>query len=522
MRTVAVCACCRLPAVKTLLSPWLVACCAIAAGALLPLSLAPFDYWPLGLVSAALLFLLLQRAPERAVGLNFWFAFGQYAVGASWVYVSIREHGNASMLLAGFMVGLFVVFLAALFGWTRGVAYRLCVPPGQRDGFVRAWLQPALAFLVLWVLWEWLTTWVLTGFPWLLLGQAHVATVLGALAPVGGALLVSFAAVASVLAGVLTIVLLRQRSIYAVAGGGVAVLPWVLGALLTSHAWIELQPARTVALVQNDIDQRTKWQPEQQSRWVKRQLRLSEPYWDHALLVWPEAAVTLFEHEAEPLLREWHERARSTGTSFVFGVPMLERHPDGEFSFHNGVRAIGLGSGRYLKRHLTPFGEYVPMAGLLRGLIDFFDLPMSRSKPGPLRQPLLRLDDLQASMAVCYEIAYPRLVADHGGAAAVLLTISNDAWFGRSIGPHQHLQIAQMRALENGRYVLRAAQNGITAIIDAQGVVRARLPQFEAGTLTGEFHPATGATPFVRFGHVPVLGLAGLLLLAVLSLRLWS
>jgi apolipoprotein N-acyltransferase len=182
--------------------------------------------------------------------------------------------------------------------------------------------------------------------------------------------------------------------------------------------------------------------------------------------------------------------------------------------FRNTAVVAGTGEGRYVKRRLVPFGEYVPLEGLLRGAIEFFALPMSHAGPGAWRQPLLDLGGQRAQMSICYEVVYPDLVRRDAGGADVLITISNDTWFGASIGPLQHLQMAQMRALENGRWMLRGTNNGVTAIVDHRGAVTSRLPQFEPGVLRGEYAAMSGITPFTRFGHAPwlaviVLALAG-------------
>jgi apolipoprotein N-acyltransferase len=166
----------------------------------------------------------------------------------------------------------------------------------------------------------------------------------------------------------------------------------------------------------------------------------------------------------------------------------------------------------YTKRRLVPFGEYVPLEGLLRGLIGFFDLPMSHTEPGAPVQPLLRVGEAKIAMAICYEVVYPDLVREQARDANLLATVSNDTWFGASIGPLQHLQMARMRALELGRFMLRATNNGVTAVIDARGRVVAQLPQFAPGVLRGQVWLMAGDTPYARFGDVPVLALlAGLL-----------
>ena len=192
-----------------------------------------------------------------------------------------------------------------------------------------------------------------------------------------------------------------------------------------------------------------------------------------------------------------------TAGDLVLGIVLADVRPDGTPAIYNA--ALSTGGGIYRKRRLVPFGDYVPFESVLRGLIAFFDLPMSAAAPGAETQPLLRAGGIDLAMAICYEIAYPKAVAHHARGAGALATVSNDTWFGASIGPHQHLQIARMRALENGRYLLRATNNGVTAIIDPGGAVVARLPQFEAAVLRGEIRALAGETPFARFLNMPVL-----------------
>ncbi|MEZ5559443.1 MAG: apolipoprotein N-acyltransferase [Pseudomonadales bacterium] len=480
----------------------------LLCGALLPLSLAPFDLWPLGILSVSAWFLLSFRDPRHAPLLAYLFAFGKYAVGASWVYVSIHVYGNASVPLAVFLVGLFVAGLA-LFGLAFGWAFRLLARG--------ALLSDALLFAVLVVALEWLLTWFLTGFPWLYLGYAHLETPLAGFAPVGGILLVGLAAA---LSATQLAVLLRGSGHQRLVAVVVLLALWGSGWLLTRPAWVTPVSQRSVALVQGNIDQGLKWRPENRASIVRTYTDLSEPYWGVDLMIWPEAAITLMAHEAGPVLEQLSARAAAAGTALVLGLPALERLPGGEIVFRNTAVAIGDGSGRYVKRRLVPFGEYVPLEDQLRGLIEFFDLPMSHAEPGAWRQPLLQIDGARAAMAICYEVVYPELVREQAQRADVLLTISNDTWFGSSIGPLQHEQMARMRALENGRWMLRGTNNGVTSIIDSRGAVRAALPQFEAGVLRGEFALMSGTTPFTRYGQLPLLLGMLLCLIGLLALRL--
>ncbi len=469
---------------------------ALVAGALLPLSLAPFGLWPVGMVSIALWFYLLQRHPQNWAGLGWVFGVGKYGVGVSWVYVSIHVYGNAPPALAGALVVVFVAGLS-LFSLGNALAFaRLRTGNLAVDGLV---------FACVFVAFEWVLTWALTGFPWLYPAYGHIRTPLGAYAPVGGVLLVSLAlALSSSFAAVAVV---STRRAWPIA---LSVIPWLLGAALLAVDWVSAGEQRSVALVQGNIDQAIKWRPESRGPIVRTYRALSEPLWGVDTLVWPEAAITLMAHDADAVLGELDRRGKSHGTSLVLGLPAVERMPGGEIVFRNTAVALGDGGGRYVKRRLVPFGEYVPLEDLLRGLIGFFDLPMSHAAPGDWRQPLLRLGEDHAAMAICYEIVYPDLVRNQLATPDVLMTLSNDSWFGTSIGPLQHLQMAQMRALENGRWLLRATNNGVTAIVDHHGRVVDRLPQFQAGALQGRYRIMDGDTPFVRLGHLPVLLLIGL------------
>ena len=470
---------------------------ALLAGGALPLALAPFDIWPLMLLAGGLCFWVLQRAGSGAGA--FWrgwlFGVGKYAVGASWVYVSIDVYGGAGTLLSTALVALFVAGLALFhgaFGWLY--YWARCV--GRCTG-----MADALLFATVWTTLEWALTWVFTGFPWLFAGYAFIDTPLAGLASVGGVLLVSFAAILTAT----TLATARAQRLALLLGAAVWLVAWGLHAI----DWTTLGETRTVALVQANQAQETKWNPDGARRAKVRYRQLSAPVWDHDIVFWSEAAIPELYHRAAPFINAVAGPARA---DLVLGVVAAQVQQGSErIVIHNA--AISTGGGIYRKRRLVPFGEYVPLESLLRGSIAFFDLPMSRTAPGAHMQPLLQAGGFAFALAICYEIAYPSAVAAHARHADALATLSNDTWFGASIGPHQHLQIARMRALENGKYVLRATNNGITAIIDQRGTVAARLPQFEAGVLTGTVPAASGSTPFGRLGNLPVL-----LILAVAAL----
>ena len=490
---------------------------ALAAGGIYPLAFAPFHWFPLLFVSVAVFWWLLNHASTQWATLAWIYGLGKYGVGISWIYVSIHQYGGASPLLAGLMVASFVGFMALF-----------CLPIGWFVGALKTSGRPlgrvalAMGFIASWLLMEWLLTWFLTGFPWLFAGHAMLGTPLQGFAPIFGALGLTLVAV---LASLLLQVIADKTQAGSHRGyamGGLLLLAG-LGLSLNSVSWVTSQARYDGALVQGDIDQAIKWDQDQRFVNVRKHMRLSAAHWDADLLIWPEAALTLFGRDARQATQALHGQAQSSQTNVIVGMPDVQRQTGEEAQFFNTVQAFGLAEGRFAKRHLVPFGEYVPLQDYLRGLIEFFDLPMSVATPGPRQQPNIRLQlpgiqqPVEVASGICYEIAYGDTLRRQAATSGVLLTVSNDTWFGGSIGPHQHMQIAQMRALENGRWLLRATNSGLTGVVNERGEIAAQLPQFEPAVLRAEFAVMLGTTPYTYLGDWPVLGVVLILLLAVLG-----
>ena len=473
---------------------------ALVAGGLLPLALAPFGLWPLLLVSAGALFWLLGnvRTLGRAFRLGWFYGVGKYGVGASWVYVSIHTYGETSAWLAVLLVACFVAGMA-VFNGLMGSVFHALARLRENDA-----TGAALMFAVVWTVMEWLLTWFLSGFPWLFAGYAFLDTPLAGLAPVGGVLLVSLAAVATA-----TLVVAAPRRLRVLA---IPVVVWLVAFGLGFVSWTERGEARSVALVQGNIPQSIKWTPDGVELSVERYRELTATAGDADIVVWPEAAIPDYLRRQGNFI----EAQRPGSGDIVTGIFVAEQTADG-FDYYNA--SMSTGGGVYRKRRLVPFGDYLPFESLLRGTLAFFDLPMSSTSAGAAEQPLLNAAGIDLSMAICWEIAYPKPVAASAEGAAALVTISNDTWFGASIGPRQHFQIARMRALENGRYLLRATNNGITAIVDNHGEVVDRLPQFEPGVLRGSIHAMSGTTPFGLWTNWPLLVALLAIVVAVLTVR---
>ncbi len=479
---------------------------ALITGALLPLSLAPWNWWPVGVLCTALFTLQLRNSgPRRAYWLAFLFGFGMFAVGASWVYVSMHVYGKAPVPLAVFLTGIFVSALSLIFALPFLLFGAFC----SRHATARL-----LGFPAVWVLSEWGLSWILTGFPWVFLGYGHLDTWLSGWAPVAGVWGISWIVAFS---GAALAIIVDGKNTTSNAlkwAAPVVVLFWLAGWHLQSYQWTtSTGQALKVGLLQPAVEQEQRWTRDYLDKIINHNLELSESLWGSDLIVWPEAAIPELKHRIEPLLQQLDARNKQDNSTLITGLPVYDF---GSEHYYNAVVALGNGAGEYRKQHLVPFGEYLPMDNVLRGLIKFFDLPMSTFKPGPANQPLLTANGQKLATAICYEIAYPELVRQLASNANILLTVSNDTWFGDSLGPLQHFKMAQMRALENGKPLIRATNDGISALVDERGQIIARLPQFVADTLSAEITPRTGATPFSRTGSWPILWLCGICLIATL------
>ena len=493
--------------------PWQRYALLLMSGALLPLAFAPVNLFPLAILLLLPLFALWQQAsPRQAFAYGLAFGLGQFGVGVSWVYVAIHDFGQSPALVAVLMTLIFILALAlvpALIGWlARYSAQRL------RMGNQRQLLLWLPAF---WTLGEWFRGWFLSGFPWLNLGYSQIDSPLAAYAPILGVYGLSLLAA---LSAALLLWLWQARRSAAPWAIPLLLLIWGGGLALKPISWSEPtgDPLR-VALIQGNVPQITRWDSDKIWQGLNLYAELSYQHMDDSdLIIWPENAVTIFYHSiAENFFVPLSEAARATNTDLIIGVPLLD---DDGIRYYTTMMSIGASQQGeptfYRKRHLVPFGEYIPFESLLRGLTAFLDTPMSSFSPGTADEPLLHVAGQIIAASVCYEDAFGEELIDFLPEASLLVNGSNNAWYGNSFAPHQHLQISRMRALETARPMLRATTNGISALIDERGQIQARSRQFETDTLKVEVQPMQGATPYVQFGNYLVLLL--LLLMLVLAI----
>ncbi len=489
---------------------------AFAAGGLTTLAFAPFALSPLAVFSLALLFWLWRdAAPGQALRLGWLYGLGLMGFGVNWLHISINQFGNVGLALALLFTALFVAAMALYFALAGWLAVRLA---SGGDG-----VRLLLIFPAVWVLLEWVRGWFLTGFPWLVLGYSQIDTSLQGFAPVLGVYGVSAAAALSAgLVALLSLRVARGETGGRVRAGlrawpvlaGLAAI-WLGGAALITQQWSTPagRPLK-VSLIQGNIEQELKWSAEQMGPTLALYVRLTRNHWDSDLVIWPETAVPAFYHQVDKaLLTPLEQEAQANSTDLLLGIAV---HNGADGRYFNAMASLGAVRDAYYKRHLVPFGEFMPLRGVIGPLLDFLQIPMSDFSTGEKDKTLLRLAGYPAGISICYEDAFGEEVIEGLPAAAFLVNASNDAWFGDSLAPHQHLEMARMRALETGRYLLRATNTGVSAVIGPRGELRGRSPAFQEHVLSADIVPLQGATPYVRWGNAGVV----LLLAMVLGLGL--
>jgi len=477
---------------------------ALLAGCLVPLSFAPFNLWPLGIFALTIFALLINQQSLKTVWWRAWcFGVGMYGVGVSWVYVSISGFGGAPAPLAASLVVIFVFFMAAVFSLPFCAFGRW---------FSRHPLSLLIAFPATWLLGEWLRTWLLTGFPWLFIGYADLTNWLSGWAPIVGVMGLSL--LSAFTAAVIAQIIYQPIKTRGLVLASCAVtFIWGAGFALQKIEWTQLSETLTsIAIVQPNVNQEDKWQADYRETTMDLLSAKTEPLWGHKIIIWPEAAITEIYSHALPFLNQINRKAADTESGLITGIIFDDREKQ---LYYNSVATFGRAIGIHHKRRLVPFGEYVPFEPL-RNVIEFFNLPTSIINLGPDEQYGLKVDDLMIAPSVCYEVAFPDLIAENAVGSQLLISISNLGWFGDSLGRHQFMQMAQMRALETQRYYAYSTNNGPSAIFDRKGKITSQTKAFEQTSLSSEFFAAEGSTPFMRFGSLPlvaisILGLALLL-----------
>jgi len=476
---------------------------ALLAGSVLPLAFAPYSLFPIAILSPALLLISWQNASRKqAFWRGFYYGVGMFGFGIYWVYISMYQFANvpwfgAITLTIALIAGM--ALYPALLGWVL-VRY-----------FPNSFSK-LLVFPSLWTLTEWFRSWILTGFPWLNLGSSQTDSPLSGFIPIIGEFGVTWLVVinASLLVYIWKNYYYFKRLLLPCL---LAITLWITGYQLMTVNWTTpIDKPIKVALIQGNIPQEFKWTEAFRVDSVLRYLTVSQQNRDADLIIWPETSIPVLYKDISYYIPHFirqlaYERVKYK-TDFLIGMPFGDLHNE----YFNSVLNLSDSSQLYFKRHLVPFGEYIPLQSLFDQLFHFFDVPLTTFTAGNAKQTLLHAAGQTLGVTICYESAFTELVRSSLPNATLLVNVSNDAWFGYSIAPFQHLQIARMRALENGRYLLRATNTGISAIIDDKGKIITQSPQLKIHALRNLVQPYQGITPYSHIGNMMIIVILWLIL----------
>ena len=470
---------------------------AIALGVLVPFAFAPYNLHFISILTLSVLFYYWSNSDSACESfiLGYLFGFAMFSVGVSWLHISINLFGGVNIFGALLLTYIFIAYLAlypALCGYLLVRFFKhikiIALPP-------------------LWLMTEWCRGWMLTGFPWLNIGSSQTDSVLAGFAPIFGDYGVTFFVCISSMAIIKIFTGNNKQKLTSVF----LLITIVISSLVLSDInWTnDLKKDMDIVLIQGAIPQEQKWKPEQRKKTYKIYTSLSEPFWSSDLIVWPETAIPSFYHMADDFVNPISSKEMSSNALFMSGLVYQDPKSNNYF---NSVLLMNEQHNFYHKYHLVPFGEYLPFKTFLSETLNFLKIPMSDFTSGDPEKKLFETGRGIFGISICYEVAYGSEVRKALPYANILINVSNDAWFGDSSAPHQHLQIARMRAIENGRYLLRSTNTGISAVIDNKGKIVTRSPQFEPHALSARVKLHDGETPFSKFGNSLILAFCLLVL----------
>ena len=485
------------------LPPWLAWSLAICAGLVLPLAFAPTEYWQVALVSLAILYWLIQRLGVRqAMFVGWLFGVGYFGIGVHWIYHSLHLFGAAIAPLAAALTGVFVLVMTVFPTLCCGLWVRF---KSSQSPIFNAWL-----FAALWVLLELLRGKIMGGFPWILIGYSQTSGPVGHLAPFVGVYGLSFLIV---LMSTLVVVILfgRQRT-------RLLAFPLAFIGILGSFSVKGLEfstPVNeplAVRLVQGNIPQSMKFSAERltSALTLYSQMTREAPLDGIDLVVWPETAIPTFYDRVEQGLERFVKQMDAQQVDVLSGVFVREGD-----DIYNSVKQLGGQRDVYYKRHLVPFGEFMPMRFILDFAARYIDIPMADLAAGSGAHVPIDIQGTAVGVSICYEDVYGEEMRALMPASQVLVNVSNDAWFGTSAAPYQHEQKARMRAREFERPLIRVTNTGVSSAITYKGDILGRIAHDTKGILDIAVQPRDGTTLYARTGNWPVTVFA--LLLVILS-----
>ncbi len=478
------------------------------AGAVLVCAYAPFSYWWLTFICPTILFIAISNETIRkAALLGLIFGLFFFGFGVPWTFNSIHEFGHAPLILSAILAGLLVIILALFPACVAGLT-------AYFHSNKQFCFSAVVTFACLWVIFEWIRGWIFTGFPWLLMGHVHHTGPLHGLLPLFGSFGASWATILlGCFVAVFVIAEFRQKIVAAITLVIITISLYFANQIIWTHAEDE---KLDVVLIQGNISQEMKWDRSKHVYIMEKYLAMSKSYFDADIIIWPETAIpTYYSMVKDSFIQKVKQTADENDIDFLMGVFTFDPN---NAHVYNSVMTLGSKLGFYRKQHLVPFGEYIPFRGLLTFLERYIDLPMADISRGEGR-PLVSLKGHPVGTSICYEAVYGNEVVKAMPEAKFLINVSNDAWFGDSLAPQQHLEITRSRAIETGRYLLRSTNTGISAVIDPHGTIINKSVQFQDDVVRATISPHTGITPYVRWGNWGIISIIFGCLLGHCALR---
>lgn len=512
------------------LSRWLYLSVLIA-GAITVFAFSPFDFYPIAWLTPAVLFFALTKAKtlKQYFYLSWFYGLGLFGTGASWPFYSLYFFANAPLwfsLIATFLFVAIVAFFSfGLFGLLASLF--------RRSPLI---LKLLVFFPVSWVISEWFRGWFLTGFPWLYIGNSQIDFFFASIAPITGVLGVSLLSL--MLSGALLAFILgdsQQKHVYVdtdpdsqiisnkikveekfgssfrILSALVIVLLITASFALDRISWTEKsgKPIK-VSVLQSNISQKEKLNPDNLQSMIDLYRDMTRQSFASDVIIWPETALfDSFERHMSTLIQPLQQSLKNTNKVILMGGFYVNEKQKVE----NSVLAISAKYREiYSKRHLVPFGEYTPGLKYLRWLDQWLQMPYDNIDAGE-NAGVLRINDDIAQMTICYEDVFGEEMIEALPEASLLINVTHDGWFSGSLEPQQHMQIARMRSLEMGRYMVRSTTTGPAGMINEKGKVVATAPINSRAIITHNVQPYTGATPYVRWGNWFIIVMLSLILL---------
>ncbi len=475
-------------------------------GLLFALGFAPNDLWFISILSLTFLYFLIGDSNKKELFLiGYSFGLGLWSVGISWLYVSIYFYGNIGFIASTFLTVLFIGIISIYSGLTLFLY-----------SFLRSNSESMTIFSlpIAWVAVEYLRSILFTGFPWLISGTMLADTPLDGWTPIIGAQGNTFLIV------FISSVLYKLISSLKQSRSPLPLFILFLVLLISSYTlknfqWTKLEGLVTASVVQTNLELQEKWSTEgvvETKNKIETAIELGKK---GEIIVFPETALIFSEKEIKDWLDYIDGKAKQKNITLLTGI--IEREDD--YKVRNRILGLGEANSYYDKVKLVPFGEFIPFENLTGKFFDILGLKLTNTLPGE-QIKTINAGNLRISDSICYEIAFPGLISKTAFDSNLLVTISNDTWFGRSYGPIQHLEIAQNRALEHKKSLVRSTNSGISAFITKDGKIKEKQGYFEEKSLKNEIELYKGQTFYAKYGNLPLFSILSVILMCIIAVNI--